>query len=297
MAVPIRRIAAAALVAGCLTTPARAQRPEERPVTIYSDVLSGRGEFATVILAGGTAYRVEVTPGTAVFSIRPFQLGARPPMVTSTMENPVAGSGGASYLVVPAESGEYRIQVAADEAVRVRIVRDPREQALLEGRATTGWHILTIGLRAVVVPGSVAVSDGTTLNDLRGWEACVGIAEGSVPFARRLSGCAFTYAILKSAEGTEHTFYGVAPRYRLIRGRAAAVDVAAQIAFARQIETAGIGLNLRVTVTGPLALEAEPGIVWVRSDGYATPGGTGRTEVPAVTTVLPRLAAGFRVHF
>jgi hypothetical protein len=297
----VRRIAALTLAVFCHAGPSVAQHAgaaADRPVTVYSDVLSGRGEFATVILAAGIAYRVEVTPRSATVSIQPFELGRRQPVVTRTLEDPTTGAGGYVALVVPAESGEYRIDASSDEPVRIRIVRDPREQALLEGRATTVWHSLALGAHAVLLPGALPVSEADTLHDLTGWELCLGIAEGAIPFARRLSGCAFTYARMESAEGARLDFYGVAPRYRLARLKAFALDLVGNFAFADRIESAGLGVNLRRTAFGNVEFEVEWGLAWMRRDSYTTTGaGNGISEHPALTTVLPRLSGGARIHF
>jgi hypothetical protein len=93
--------------------------------------------------------------------------------------------------------------------------------------------------------------------------------------------------------------YGFAPRWHLLGGNAVALDIAADVGFASKMETVSVGIAVRARpMLGPIEVEAVPEVAWVRRDGYTSYGGTTtRTEYPAVTEFLPRLAAGLRLRF
>lgn len=314
MSIAFRRILAAAGVTLCLAVPARSQEAANAPpITVFSDVL-GRGEYATVLLAGRTAYRLEVVPGTAAVAIRPQNLGLGLPQITSAMENPVEAMGGASWLVVPAETAPHRVEVtAASVPVRIRIVRDPREQAILEGRARSAWYMLAFGGRYVAMSGDFPMAPGDTAADASGFEVCLGIVEGLVPFARRLHGCAVTYAKLTLATGGDLVLAGLAPRYRLAGGQEVALDAVLNISVAgtltmplgssgeerATVQMLAVGLNFRFRPAPPIELEVEPGYAWVERDAYGlVSGGVGGvSQNPAATTTMPRISAGVRLRF
>jgi hypothetical protein len=274
-----------------------------RAVVTFSDVLSGRGEYAIVVLAGRTAYRVEITPGTAILSIRPARLGMRQPAVTRGMEEAAFTGGGVTYLVVPAESAEYRLEVAAGEPVRVRVIRDPREQALLEHRARSALGTMSFGVRAIRMNGTIDLANGTT-DGADGMEICLGIATGLVPFSRRLGGCAFMYDRLDLAGGLRIDLYGLAPRYALLRTGPLDIGVAASASIGKLVNRPftgrsttyhafGVGLSARLTVVRHVDLEVEPGISRLTREGYDL--ATSQT-VPSEGHTLTRLTAGVHLR-
>jgi hypothetical protein len=272
-----------------------------RAVLILSDVLSGRGEYATVVLAGRTAYRVEITPGTASFAIRPLNLGLRQPAVTRPMEDAAATGGGATYLVVPAESAEYRLEVAADEPVRVRVIRDPREQALLEHRARSALGTMSFGVRAVRLDGTISLANETR-DRADGVEVCLGIATGLVPFSRRLGGCAFMYDRLTLAGGGRLELIGLAPRYALLRRGPLDLGVVITASVGKldlgrfsarnTYHAFGVDLSARVTVLRHLDLELEPGVSRLTREAYDLPTST----VPSEGHNLTRLTGGLHLR-
>lgn len=307
----IRRALLAALLGAAAAASAAAQERRAQPdttwpVLIFSDVLSGRAEFAVIVLVANTAYRVEVIPSSAALEIRRHLLGGQPPMVLRSLEDAVAATGGRLYILVPRESGEYRVEASSAEPVRVRIMTDPREQALLEGRAGSALGVLSVGARAVWLGGPLSFPTGT-VDGAAGYGLCLGVAPGTIPFARSLSGCALTYERL-DVDGGTMTLFGLAPRYTVLeRGRVAlavATNVGlggtADVGNLRRITlyAAGVGLNLRVLAAlRHLELELEPGVTVVGRDGYQTFTSSGPATVPGGSDIVPRLAAGLHARF
>lgn len=293
------RILGDAAVSARNETPERAAPPSafEGEATVFDETFPG--PYATITLQGGIAYRIEIVPEGAVVSVRSVTSSSAPPVVMRPLSEPAAGAGGVSFVLVPSNTDQYRVDVATPRTlVRVRIIRDPREQAYLEGRAGSALSRLTLGLRAAVLAGTLTSAVGSA-SGATGWEACLGINPGRISFAPRLGGCLATFSRFQLPNDGTLVLMGFEPRYELWSGSRTTVTLAADVAITGKAwgtpcEALTVGPHLAWLPAGrlPILLDLEPGLTVLRQEDV----GSGVTLVRGRTQVLARIVAGLHVR-
>ena len=271
---------------------ALAQQPAAASATtrtvVFSDMMAANAP-AYIALERNVAYRVEVVPSAAI--LIETRMAGPAPLALRPMAEEAGTQGGDSYIVVPTVSGDYRVEVYnTTDPVHVRIESDPRETALLAGRATSSVAMLTVGAQAVVmsglqtehfssVPGAPSVTSEATIGE----EVCLGLAVGRTPGMPKLGGCAFTAGEYRQSGGGYVEMFGVAPSW-LLRTYAHRVEVSASgiSTFGRAVGgtyrtevlymVVGGGLDIGVPLPGldPGAAQMvfSPGLVFTRCGGY-----------------------------
>lgn len=288
----------------------RMQQDTATSQLVFSDVFLGRRAApAFVVLVAGTAYRVEVEPAAGAVSIRPRNLTQLPALTLRSMENPSGPAGGASYLIVPSATAEYRIDVVTgDEPVRVRIVRDAREQRLLAGQAEGRLGVITTGVRAAYL-GKVQ-SPYRTTSGATGAAGCLGLAPGRLPRVPRwLTGCMFTISAYGLDDGGRLTLGGLSPRFEVARrgplslAIAANVDITGKATYPGRnsvtYQSFGAGVNAGWRFVPRIHVEAEAGLTHLIRNSYRAidqVGGGGQVTVPAQGATVSRLAAGVHLR-
>jgi hypothetical protein len=299
----------------CTVSAATAQQPDSAEIFVFNDVLSPR-EPGFVILSQGVTYRMDVVPATAIIEVRLRRLPGAMPLAFRPLRDPAAVEGGASYLIVPSETGEYRLEsVGATEAVRVRIARDPRESRILAGQGRPPRSVAAFGVRMVGIPTrfettryTASGADSTVTGTAIGGEVCLGVRPGRFRESPQLGGCLFTIGYYSHSGGAKLLLAGTNPHYVISapdsRFEAA---IAVHFAFGKAAEPfrrdaayvmLGAGPNLSWRASGRLTLSVAPTVTLVRRGGYTQAPSTfdpQQRSVPGAATVAPRLVAG--AHF
>jgi hypothetical protein len=213
-----------------------------------------------------------------------------------TLEDPTSRGQGRSFLVIPTETAEYRIDVAPfSEPVRVRIVRDPREETLhARERAAPRAGYAALVVRAVTYAGDVRIGPGGP-HTLTGGEACLAVPFGAIRFARFLGGCLFRVSELYHSDG-RLLLFSIAPQALVLRRDRVEVGLAIDYGFGESdVEVPytawGLALPVGIRMSRRLTIEIEPGFAAVRhEEGDVFQG------VETVSDNVPRLAAGLRVN-
>ena len=206
-----RVLAVATLAWTAIGSPAEAQNSTaERP--IFNDVFLGQpAPAAFVVLAEGTVYRFEVEPAAAAsISVRAARRPGAPPLFLVPLSESGTPSGAASFLLVPRESEEYRLDVLTqgNEPVRVRIWIDPRENARWARirEASRGQRPAGVSTRLVYLgPFARQRADwGDTLSilaDGTGLEACFAVLPRGSWIRGPFGGCAASVTFVRRREG------------------------------------------------------------------------------------------------
>jgi hypothetical protein len=124
--------AIALLIATTLTAPVAAQSEPKQapPKPVVDEVFSiPAGEFARVMLAGGSAYRVEIGSEGLRLQVRPLQSGVQDPLVQQLLPGE-SSSGTVLYTVTARADGMYEFRSAggdAGRATRVRVTLVPEK--------------------------------------------------------------------------------------------------------------------------------------------------------------------------
>lgn len=191
-------------------SPAEAQdSTAARP--IFNDVFLGQpAPAAFVVLAEGTVYRIEVEPASASISVRVARRPGAPPLFLVPLSESGTPSGAASFLLVPRESEEYRLDVATegDEPVRVRIWTDPQENARWARvrEASRGQRPAGVSTRLVYL-GPFARQRAhwgdtqSLLADGTGLEVCFAVLPRGSWISGPFGGCAVSVTFVRRREG------------------------------------------------------------------------------------------------
>lgn len=289
----------------------RAAADTSYAVIFSEDIMSNAPQFVT--LSNHTAYRVDVIPG-GVLTIELRYTGAAP-LVLHSMENPAFAEGGQSYVVTPTVTGEYRLTLYyTGTPTHVRIVRDPHELALLQGRAKPSLAMMTLSARAVYLTGARTLGyTATGADQLRdasvtAWELCLGLERGRFPGMPGLGGCLMTFGrYFQSGNGPVLQMVGTSPSLLLHRGwLGAEVSGTPVLVFGRASQNGrtdvsywivggGIDAGWRLGSTPALEAVLSPGVVLVHQGGFNIPGPPAH-DSPAHDALAVRLAAGLYVH-
>jgi hypothetical protein len=273
-----------------------------------NEVFVGQGSPPVfLVLAEGTAYRVEVEPADAIVAIRPRHSPRQRPLVMSPIEGSAADAAAMrAFLVVPRETEEYRVDVAvyADHPVRVRIIYDPRESSrwLRIAAESRGRPPAGLAARLVWVPqlrASPVFSPSGTESKLvsgAGVEACLAVVPRGGWLKGPVGGCVLSVTRLWLGDETGAFLIGASPRLLLRDGRTTVLSLAAYAAMGSSISggneaTYYVGaLGLHVSRNfGRLSAEVEPTVAYLRS--------TFESQVEPTADFSPRIAAGLVLSF
>jgi hypothetical protein len=307
------------LALGAFSAAASAGRAQQRADTaaalvVFNEVLTPR-ELAFVVLSQGIAYRVEVIPRGATVAIRSVRPGP-PPLTFRPLRDPAQVEEGASYLIVPSISEEYRVVVGGvNEPVRIRIIQDPRETRILAGQGRAPGGVMTLGARGVAWFGGFSTVRGTAPQDTveqgtaAGIEGCIGVSAGHVRELPWLTGCLLTVGVFAHSTGATLLMVGTAPAVVISRPMqrvqvALAPHIAvgrASVPFRRDVVylSAGGGPSFTVPFGSRLTLEAAAAVAIVHHGGYTRPPGpfsTQPTSVAGGTGLAFRLTAGLELR-
>ncbi len=290
-------IAAAAAVLVMACAPLRAQTDTLGPVEVFNDVFPGTRGY--VVLSEGVVYRIEVVPA-ATITIRSARRPRTPPLFLTPLDEQTDPQQGRSFLIVPRESEEFRIDVAASDPVRVRIIRDLRESARWARlrQATRDLPAAGVSLRAAYLGAfsmpQISATDPDSRDGL-GYEICVAAVPRGAWLDGPVGGCALTLA--RYDRGPEATVaLGIAPHVVLShpdRSVEIGVGISGWIGTqtGRREETywmLGFDLLASTPVAGRLLLEAQGGVRYIAVD---SPGGS-----TATANTVPHLAVGLQIR-
>ncbi len=197
--------------------PSAAQAPIQDAL-ILNTMFPGPQEY--LVLSEGVAYRIEVEPADGRIAIRLAVRPGQPPLFLLPLSDPVQGAGGASYLMIPRESGEYRIDVSSGDPIRVRIWRDERETARW-GRVreqTAGLPRGGIAARFVVMgpfPAPLPGTDSTAMAGGVGADLCLGVVPRGAWLGGDFGGCALSFAVYNRGTHGNVVVASVVPRMML----------------------------------------------------------------------------------
>jgi hypothetical protein len=194
---------------------------DERPTTVFDETFPGPP--ASVLLAGDVVYRVEISPATtsARVAIHSARSRSGPPLVMYPTDERAIGAAGATFVIIPTNTDEYRLDVAVsgDEPARVRIIRDPKESARWVRVAEETRDLPRAGLsaRAVAIGAfprpSLAYSDTTDLTASGlGMDLCFGTVARGGWTGGPIGGCAFSLAFYRRNHQADVVAISIAPR-------------------------------------------------------------------------------------
>lgn len=202
--------------------PAAAAAPaDEAPTTVFDETFPGPA--ASVLLAGDVVYRVEISPATTSARVAIYSARSRsgPPLMMYPTDERAIGAGGATFVIIPTNTDEYRLDVAVsgDEPARVRIIRDPKESARWVRVAEETRDLPRAGLsaRAVAIGAfprpSRAYSDTTDLTASGlGMDLCFGTVARGGWTGGPIGGCAFSLAFYRRSRQADVLAVSIAPR-------------------------------------------------------------------------------------
>jgi hypothetical protein len=244
------------------------------------------GPRATFFLGGDLAYRVEVRgAGPDVDSwlvIRPTDNTSAPPLVLMPLSDEARGMGGYSYLVIPRQTGSYRLDVDTRDMVRIIIARDRAE--------STRWSRVAepsgagIGLRFGMLTGFPR-PDGTQSGAM-GADLCLATLPRG---AGTMSGCVLSLQRYHRSGGASVTAIGLAPRFALtMRDNPTQVSFGTSISLGSANEDGheqnywllGAGFVVEHRLLRHIGFEAEAGMLFVGATGTASSGSGSRTGTP-----------------
>ncbi|HEY2807015.1 MAG TPA: hypothetical protein VGI92_14245 [Gemmatimonadales bacterium] len=230
------RIGQAAILFALLalvSTPATAQQLEHaaKPARSSSDtsamVLNEvfPGSYVTVMLAGDVSYRLELraaapTLPAATVTIRSLRNQGAPPLVLTPIGDQAAPSGGHSYLLIPDHSDEYRVDVATDEMLFVRIIRDDPETRRWASARAESQRLGQPGLGVSAVSmGALGRDDADARVGGRGVGLCLGTFHNG--------GCVMDLALFSRGGAGTGFSLGMEPRHPLAGNRRVLLSVGA----------------------------------------------------------------------
>ena len=291
--------------------PPPAQTPDTlTPQQIFNDVFAPNSAIAGyVILSAGVVYRVEVE-GDATVDFRVRRHPSMPPLLMVPLSREAAGMGTSSYLMVPPESDEYRLDVTVlgGEPVRVRVWSDPREMSRWARmrQATRALPKAGLGLRIGYVgafarlPRGFSDSAGTASG--LGAELCLGVVPRGGWSYGGFGGCVLQVAYYGRGVDGNVLFFSVAPRLEVTPRRSSIqVSVTAQAGLGTTLSVAayggdsetylalGLGLDGAVPLSRHVWLDAEAGIVRIQP----TAGGA----LIGAAHLVPHVATGLQFRF
>jgi hypothetical protein len=255
---------------------------------VFNDVLPGAKRI--VLLAEGTAYRVEIEPASARVTIRHNRHPGQDPLFLLPVDVPVPG--GAAYQLIPRQSAEYRIDVVVTggDVVRVRIVTDPQETARWASvrESTEGRMHGDIALRAVYLGPFPAIhvtpaGDSLTYVAGAGADFCLGVVPRGAWLSGSFGGCAAHLTLVNRGTDGNAVFASLAPRWMVTpEGATTQLSLVGYVGVGTTTVNRNIGFTLfglGGMVERPLfgsryiGLEAEGGLWLLSATGGLSSGG------------------------
>jgi hypothetical protein len=311
----------ALLAFALFATPVFAQAPASAPDSarrIFTEVFIGQpAPPAFVTLADGLVYRLEIEPATAQITIRVARSSSLPPLFLTPLSDASGAAHGASYLLVPRASAEYRLDVTTDgdEPVRVRIELDPRENARWARmrEETRNQRPAGLAIRAVVLgpfPDYQRNNVGQTLpvrTAGTGLEVCFAVQPFGTWFRGPVGGCVLSLTHVWREGRANLVFLGTNPSIQLSAADAP-IEVALGLVAALGSSTTSndvhgtmtfyqVGLDVQLATrlgggASPASLALSGGVsrIWLGKGNL--PFGWAGVDPPA--SIVPRLAAGLR---
>lgn len=286
-------------------------------IVFSEDIMSNAPRYVT--LTNHTAYRVDVIfEGDVRLPVGAFTIelrgGGAAPLVLHATENPSLVEGGESFVIAPTVTGEYRMVLYyTGTPTHIRIVRDPHELALLQGRAKPSLGMLTLDARGIWLSGArtIAVSPYGIVHYQDGavvaWEGCLGLERGRFASLPKLGGCLMTFGrYFQSGNGPVLQMIGTNPDYLVAHKLGADVAASAVVVFGRASQGSGAevsywilggGVDAAWKLFGVQALELtlSPAIADVHQGGFNIPGPPAH-DSPSHDVLGLRLTAGLEVH-
>ena len=257
-------------------------------------------DYGVVVLVAGTAYRLELRPeGPALpvgeITIRMRMHNSLPPLVQAPLSDPALMVGGRGFLLLPSESGEYRIDVSTEDRIQVRIVRDAHESERQDGVASN--RVSRSTLTGVSVRGAwigkftdLAAAGSPAVNPSGGGaQLCLDMSPRVSWLGHRVQGCALAATWYFRSDTPSILAISTDPRL-LLAHSSTTPYLALSLGVATTMGTGdasysmvGPGIGYQVRVASGLLAEIEADGIWV----YGLD--TGRNAI------APRVVAGFQL--
>jgi hypothetical protein len=278
---------------------------------VFNDVFLGQpAPPGFVVLSEGLVYRLEIEPATAQINIRVARRLSLPPLFLVPLSDASGSAQGATYLLVPRASDEYRLDVTTfgDEPVRVRIFADSTENARWARmrEASRDQRPAGFTLRAVYLgPFRSARRFSTDADSTaagRGVEACLALLPHSAWLKEQYGGCVvFVTLVRRGLTAGNVVFFGTAPRVELVRSRAGvAFSLGLHLGLGQT--TSGTNSSLHFFMVGASAVLTVPvpgtgrHLLTEWEAGVSSIQGSTHSR-DSRTNAVPRLSAGLQYAF